>query len=198
MDSTQAGPARLQLLARQSGTYSLTLVSNSQEALGSGPIQVNCACRLPLGCSQGKLLRLLPFHKANSSELCLSRRQTPPPFAFPQGNLVCIVSFHKANSSSPACLAFHPSIFSQLMPWLLQHTMCPVHVSAEASDNACDTAAAQSALLCNGFAACGCAAGACCASACMSRYQHLGGARQQQPQQWQASPHTPSWAACPN
>ena len=79
MDSTQAGPARLQLLARQSGTYSLTLVSNSQEALGSGPIQVNCACRLPLGCSQGKLLRLLPFHKATSSALCLFTRQTPLP-----------------------------------------------------------------------------------------------------------------------
>ncbi len=110
VDSTQAGPARLQLLARRSGTYSLMLVSTSQEALGTGPIQVNCACRLPLGCSQGKLLRLLPFHKANSSELCLSTRQTPPPFAFPQGNLVCIVSFYTAISSSPACLAFHLSV----------------------------------------------------------------------------------------
>ncbi|DBA83503.1 TPA: hypothetical protein ACH3X2_006431 [Trebouxia sp. C0005] len=41
MVSTQAGPARLQLLARQSGTYSLTLVSTSQEALGSGAIQAH-------------------------------------------------------------------------------------------------------------------------------------------------------------
>ncbi|KAL0032084.1 hypothetical protein WJX77_004214 [Trebouxia sp. C0004] len=41
VDSTQAGPARLQLLARQSGAYSLMLVSASQEALGSVPIQAH-------------------------------------------------------------------------------------------------------------------------------------------------------------
>lgn len=56
MDSSQAGPARLQLLARQSGAYSLTLVSNSQEALGSGPIQVDYDRRLPLAFQQSKLL----------------------------------------------------------------------------------------------------------------------------------------------
>ena len=66
MVSTQAGPARLQLLARQSGTYSLTLVSTSQEALGSGAIQVNCDCRFAF----------CPF-KANSSTFCLPTRQTP-------------------------------------------------------------------------------------------------------------------------
>ena len=141
VDSTQAGPARLELLARHSGTYSLMLVSNLQEALGSGPIQLNCDCRLPLGCSQGKLLCLVPFHKAHSSALCLSTRQIALHCAFTEGNLVCIVPFHQANSSAPACLAFHLSVLSQLMHWLLQHTMCPVHVSAETSDNACESAA---------------------------------------------------------
>ena len=197
VDSAQAGPARLQLLARQSGTYSLMLVSNLQEALGSGPIQVNCDCRLPLGCSQGKLLCLVPFHKAHSSALCLSTRQIALHCAFPEGNLVCIVPFHQANSSAPACLAFHLSVLSQLMHWLLQHTMCPVHVSAETSDNACDTAV-RSVLLYHALKAGGCVAGASCGCTCMSRYQHLAGARQQQPKQWQASAHTTSWAAYPH
>jgi len=79
VDSTQAGPARLQVLARRSGAYSLMLVSTSQEAVGSGPIQVNCDCRLPVVFPHGKLLCLVPFHKANSSALCLSTRQTPLP-----------------------------------------------------------------------------------------------------------------------
>ena len=77
-DSTQAGPASLQLLARQSGTYSLTLVTASQEALGSGPIQVDCVHRLPV-LFDGRLLSRGSFRKANPSGLCLSTRQTALP-----------------------------------------------------------------------------------------------------------------------
>lgn len=44
VDCSQSGPARLQLLARQAGVYTLTLLSNTQEALGQGPIQVRAVC----------------------------------------------------------------------------------------------------------------------------------------------------------
>ncbi len=135
VDSAQAGPARLQLLARQSGTYSLTLVNNWQEALGSGPIQVSCDCRLPLGCSQGKILRLLPFHKANSSALCLSTRQTPLPCAVPQGKLLCLVPFHKANSSE-LCLSTRQTPLNCACPQGNLVCIVPFH-KANSSSPAC-------------------------------------------------------------
>ena len=41
VDCSLPGPARLQLLARQAGVYTLTLLSNAHEPLGQGPIQVS-------------------------------------------------------------------------------------------------------------------------------------------------------------
>lgn len=44
VDCSLSGPARVQLLARQAGNYSLTLLSDAQDALGQGPIQVSAVC----------------------------------------------------------------------------------------------------------------------------------------------------------